>query len=53
MKMRSSDYYNSHGSYDIYLGLHPYLQDGGQSCLEIQVEFHEGIVPLSALLAFY
>jgi len=39
--------------YDISLGLHPYLRNGGRSRLEIKVEFHEGAVPLSTLLAVY
>ena len=39
--------------YDIPLGLHTYLRNGGQSRLEIKVEFHEGAVPLSTLLALY
>jgi len=52
-RLRSSDSRDSHGVYDVHLGLHSYLQDGGRSRLEIKVEFHEGPVPLSALLAFY
>ena len=51
--LRSSDSSNSHRVFDVHLGLHPYLQDGGRSRLEIQVEFHEGVIPLSTLLAFY
>ena len=39
--------------YDIYLGLHPYLRNGGRSGLEIGVEFHEGAVLLATLLALY
>jgi len=51
-KLRSSsDSSDSHGIYDVHLGLYPYLQDGSRSRLEIKVEFHEGVVPLSALLA--
>ena len=52
-KLRSSDSRDSRGIYDVYLGLHSYFHDGGRFCLEIKVEFHEGAVPLSALLAFY
>ena len=54
-KLRSSDSLDtgSRGIYNVYLGFHSYLQDGGRFCLEIKVEFHEGAVPLSALLAFY
>ena len=48
-----SNYYHSHGRYNIYLGLHPYFQHGGRSGLEIKVEFHEGPVPLSTLPAIY
>ena len=44
---------HSHGFYDIYLGLHPYVQHGGGSGLEIEVEFHERAVPLSTLPAIY
>jgi len=52
-RLRSSDSRDSRGTYDVHLGLHSYLQDGGRSRLEIKVEFHEGALPLSALLAFY
>jgi len=52
-KLRSSDTHDSGGVCDVHLGLHPYLQVGGRSRLESKVEFHEGAVPLSALLAFY
>jgi len=52
-KLWSSDSRDSRGVYDVHLGLHSYLQDGGRSRLDIKVEFHEGTVPLSALLAFY
>ena len=51
--MRSSDSRDSRGVFDVHLGLRPYLQDGGRSCLANKVEFHEGAVPLSALLAPY
>jgi len=40
---------DSHGIYDICLGLHPYVQYGGWSGLEIEVEFYEGAVPLPTL----
>jgi hypothetical protein len=49
----SSDSRHSHGVYDVPLGLHAYLRNGGRSRLEIQVEFHEGAVPLSTLLGLY
>ena len=52
-KLRFSDSCDSHSVFDVHLGLHPYLQDGGRFRLEIKVEFHEGAVPLSALFAFY
>ena len=48
-----SDFRHSHGVCDVPLGLHPYLRNGGRSCLEIKVEFHERAVPLSTLLALY
>jgi hypothetical protein len=35
------------------LGLHYYFRNGGRPRMEIKVEFHEWIVPLSALLALY
>ena len=44
---------HSHGLYNIYLGLHPDIQHGGRSGLEIKVEFYEGAVPLSTLHAIY
>jgi len=37
--------------YDIYMGLHPYLRNGGRSGLEIEVEFHEGAILVSTILA--
>jgi len=37
----------------IYLGLHTYIPNGGRSRLEIEMEFHEGAVSLSTLLAVY
>ena len=52
-KLNSSDSRDSCSVYYVYLGLHPYLQDGGRSRLEIKVEFHEGAVSLSALFACY
>ena len=39
--------------YDVYLGLHPYLRNGGRSRVEIKVEFREGVIPPSTLLALY
>ena len=39
--------------YNVLLGLHPYLRSGGRSRVEIKGEFHEVVVPLSALLALY
>ena len=45
--------WNSHGVCAISLGLHSYLRNGGRSRVEIKVEFHEGVVPLSTLLALY
>ena len=44
---------HSHGLYDLFLGLHPYVQHGSRFGLEIEVEFHEGAVPLSTLPAIY
>ena len=44
---------DSRGMYAIHLGLHPYPRNGGQSRLEIKMESHEGVVPLSTLLALY
>ena len=44
---------DSHGVCVVPLGLHPYLRNGGRSRMEIKVEFHEGVVPLSTLLAIY
>ena len=52
-KSSFSDFWYSGGMYDVPLGLHPYLGNGGRSRLEIEVEFHEGAVPLSTLLALY
>ena len=51
--MNTSDFHDSHGLYGVPLGLRPHLWDGGRSRLEIKVEFYEGVVPLSALLALY
>ena len=48
-----SQFHHSRGLYDVCLGLHHYLQNGGRSGLEIQVDFHEGAVPFSTLLAIY
>jgi len=44
---------NSRMFYHSYLGLLPYLRNGGRSRLEIEVEFHEGAIPLSKLLALH
>ena len=52
-KLGSSDCRDSRSNYDVLLGLHPYLRNGSQSCMEIKVEFCEGVIPLSALLAVY
>ena len=52
-KMSPSNSYHSHGLYDIHLGLHPYVQYGGRSDLEIEVEFHERTVPLSTPPAIF
>jgi hypothetical protein len=52
-KLKRSDSRDSRGIYDVHLGLHSYVQDGGRSRLVIKMEFYEGAVPLSALLAFY
>jgi hypothetical protein len=46
-------FHHSRGLYDLYLGLHPYLQNGGRSSLEIKVELHERAVPPSTLLTLY
>ena len=43
----------SRSLYNIYLGLHPYVQHGVQSSLEIAVDCHEGAVPLSTIPAIY
>ena len=48
-----ADAQDSHGVYDVRLGLNPYLRNGGRSRVEIKEEFHEVVVPLSALLALY
>ena len=52
-KSSPTDCSDSRSVFSVNLGLHPYLQDGGRSCLEIKVEFHEGAVSLSALHSFY
>jgi hypothetical protein len=39
--------------YDVYLGLHPYVQHGARFGLEIEVDSHEGAVPFSTLPAIY
>ena len=39
--------------YNIYLGLHPYVQHGARSSLEIEVDSHERAVPFSTLPAIY
>ena len=52
-QLNSSDSHDSHGVYDVPLGLYPHLRNGGRSCLEIKVELHEGPVPFSALHALY
>ena len=47
---------NSHGVTGVCaapLGLHPHLWNRGRSHVEIKVEFHEGAVPFSTLLALY
>ena len=51
--MNSFDSQDSHGVRSVPLGLHPHLWNGGRSRLEIKVEFYEGVVPLSAVLALY
>ena len=38
---------------NIYLGLHPHVQHGARSSLEIEVDSHEGAVPFSTLPAIY
>ena len=53
MQLCYPDAQNSHGMYDVRLGLHPHLRNGSRSHLEIKVELHEGAVPLPTLLAFY
>ena len=50
-KLSSSDSHDSHSVDDVSLGLHPYLPNGGRSRMEIKVEFHEGAILLSTLLA--
>ena len=52
-KSGSSDCRDSRSNYDVPLGLHPHLRNGGQSRMEIKVEFYEGVIPLSTLLAVY
>ena len=52
-QLSCSDSRNSHSVYDISLGLHHYLQNGGRSGVEIKVDFHEGVVSLSTLLDLY
>jgi hypothetical protein len=51
--MNRSDSSRSHGLHNIYLGLHPYVQHGAQSGLEIEVDSHEGAVPFSTLPTIY
>jgi hypothetical protein len=52
-QMSRSDSSRSHGLYNIYLGLYPYVQHGARSGLEIEVDSHEGAVHLSTLPAVY
>jgi len=47
------DAQDSHGGYDVHLGPHPYLRNGGRSGVEIKGEFHEVVVPLPTVLALY
>ena len=39
--MSSSDSQGSDGVYNTPLELHPHLRNGGRSCLEIEVMFHD------------
>jgi len=39
--------------YNVLLGPHPYLRNGGRSRVEIKGEFHEVVVPLPTVLALY
>jgi len=50
MPLSCFDSWDSHSVYDISLGLHHYLWNGGRSRVEIKVDFHEGAVSLSMLL---
>ena len=52
-RLISLNCYHSRGSYSVCLGLHPYLPDGSRSGLETEMEFHEGAILLSTLLALY
>ena len=52
-QMSCSDYSRSCCIYNIYLGLHPYVQHGARSGLEIEVDFHEGAVHFSTVPAIY
>ena len=44
---------DSRGICNVHMGLYHYLHNGGRSRLEIKVEFYEGLIPLSTLLALY
>ena len=52
-QMSRSDSSCSHGFYNIYLGLYPYVQNGARSGLGIEVDSHEGAVHFSTLRAIY
>jgi len=52
-QLNPSDSSRSRRLYNIYLGLHPYVQHGARSGLEIAVDYHEGAVPFSTLPAIY
>jgi len=47
----SSDSQDSRSVCGVPLGLHPHFWNGGRSRLEIKVDFYEGPVSLSTLLA--
>ena len=52
-RLNFSHFVHRRGVYSVYLGLHPYLPNGSRSGLEIKMEFHEGALLLSTLLALY
>ena len=52
-QLNPSDSSRSRCLYNICLGLHPYVQHGARSGLEIAVDYHDGGVPFSTLPAIH